>query len=85
MRALLQTTLAEGLLRVPLLAATVEVVGRTAQPDGSAQIGTQQVEAHSLPRLPDGYLQFWGAEGRPLSLITATNVVGIEPHDQFGQ
>lgn len=40
MRALLQTTLAEGLLRVPLLAATVEVVGGTAQLDGSAQIGT---------------------------------------------
>lgn len=65
MRALLQTTLAEGLLRVPLLAATVEVVGRTAQPDGSAQIGTQQVEAHSLPRLPDATYSSGRQKGGP--------------------
>lgn len=64
-RALLQTRLAEGLLRVPLLAATADVVGCTAQSVTPAQVGTQQVEAHSLPRPPDGSLRFWGQKGGP--------------------
>lgn len=67
MRALLQTTMAEGLLRVPPLAATAEVVGCTAQSVGPAQVRIQQVKAHSLPRLPDGYLRFWVQKGGPFS------------------
>lgn len=50
---------------MPLLAATADVVGCTAQSFGPAQVGTQQVEAHSLPRPPDGYLRFWGQKGGP--------------------